>query len=157
MTLYHGSNITIMNPDIVHSRKHLDFGCGFYVTPLHGQAEKWVEKFMRFGETGIINIYELDDRALQEYKVLKFETYSSEWLDFITGCRMGKDTDEYDLIMGGVANDRVFNTCELYFKQYIDSRTAIERLHFEKPNYQICLKNQQIIDKYLRFERSERL
>lgn len=59
--------------------------------------------------------------------------------------------------MGGVANDRVFNTCELYFKQYIDIHTALERLRFEKPNYQICLKSQKIIEQYLHFERSERL
>ena len=66
MILYHGFNVTIMNPDIVHSRKHLDFGCGFYVTPLREQAEKWVEKFMRFGETGIADMHCMSEWYLVE-------------------------------------------------------------------------------------------
>lgn len=30
MILYHGSNMEILKPDILHSRKNIDFGCGFY-------------------------------------------------------------------------------------------------------------------------------
>lgn len=33
----------------------------------------------------------------------------------ILNCRSGKDITDYDLVMGGVANDKVFNTVELYF------------------------------------------
>lgn len=157
MIVYHGSNIEIAKPDILHSRKNLDFGCGFYVTSILEQAEKWVEKFIRFGENGIVNQYELDERILSEGKVKNFDSYSEEWLDFIIACRMGQDVYDYDLVIGGVANDRVFNTCELYFKGYIDKNTALDRLRFEKPNQQICLKNQAIIDNYLHFERSKQL
>ena len=28
MTLYHTSNVIVPQPDTVHSRRHLDFGCG---------------------------------------------------------------------------------------------------------------------------------
>lgn len=157
MILYHGSYLTIEKPDVLHSRKKLDFGSGFYVTPLREQAEKWVDKYIRFGRDGIINKYELDDIVWEKCKILKFDTYSEEWLDFIVSCRIGKDTQVYDLIMGGIANDRVFNTCELYLKHYIDKNTALDRLRFEKPNYQICIKNQETIDKYLQFEGSEHL
>lgn len=78
-------------------------------------------------------------------------------MDFITSCRIGDDTEKFDLIIGGVANDKVFNTCELYFMHYIDKATALERLRYEKPNRQYCFKNQLTIDTYLHFERSERL
>ncbi|MCM1136748.1 MAG: DUF3990 domain-containing protein [Clostridium sp.] len=156
MTVYHGSNIEIVRPDIVHSRSRLDFGKGFYVTTLLSQAAKWVERFCRSGGEGIINIYQLDEAVWTETKVLRFDDYSGEWLDFITACRQGDDTEEFDLVSGGVANDRVFNTCELYFKQYISKEAAIDRLRYEKPNQQICFKNQQTIEKYLRFEGSER-
>ena len=44
---------------------------------------------------------------------------------------------KYDLIIGGVANDKVFNTCELYFKQYIGKEATLDRLRYEKPNCQI--------------------
>lgn len=157
MTLYHGSNMIILEPDMTHSRKNIDFGCGFYTTPIREQAEKWCEKFVRRGKDGILSIFELDEKAFADCRILDFTVYSEEWLDFVTACRMGKDTMEYDLIMGGVANDKVFNTCELYFKHYIDKGTALDRIRYEKPNRQICFKNQETIDDYLHFERSERL
>ena len=47
MILYHGSFLEIAKPDLVHSRPYVDFGRGFYVTPLHEQAEKWCGKFNR--------------------------------------------------------------------------------------------------------------
>lgn len=157
MILYHGSEIEIRKPDIYHSRKNLDFGSGFYTTPLRQQAEKWCEKFIRRGRTGVISRYVLDDSILETCRILRFDSYSEEWLDFITNCRMGADTEAYDMILGGVADDKVFNTCELYFKHYIDKGAALDRLRYEKPNHQICFKKQEIIEKYLRFEGSERL
>ena len=49
MILYHGSFLEIEKPDLVHSRPNVDFGRGFYVTPLYEQAEKWCGKFKRRG------------------------------------------------------------------------------------------------------------
>lgn len=157
MILYHGSHLEIKVPDIVHSRKNLDFGCGFYTTPLYEQAEMWCEKFIRRGKNGIISCYRLDESVFENCRKLEFYDYSEDWLDFITNCRMGLDVSSYDLIIGGVANDKVFNTCELYFKHYIGKDAALDRLRYEKPNRQICFKNQEILDKYLHFERSEQL
>ena len=34
MILYHGSNMEISSPDLLHSRTNVDFGRGFYTTPL---------------------------------------------------------------------------------------------------------------------------
>ena len=34
MKLYHASDIVIENPDVYNSRAHLDFGRGFYLTPM---------------------------------------------------------------------------------------------------------------------------
>lgn len=157
MILYHGSDTEIRKPDIFHSRKNLDFGSGFYVTPLYQQAEQWCAKFIRRGKEGIISYYSFDDCALKKCRILEFDSYSEEWLNLIANCRMGTDTMEYDMILGGVANDKVFNTCELYFKRYIDKNAALSRLRYEKPNYQICFKKQEIIEQYLHFERSEKL
>ena len=41
MNLYHGSFVTVDKPDLVHFRANVDFGKGFYVTPIYEQAEKW--------------------------------------------------------------------------------------------------------------------
>lgn len=37
----------------------------------------------------------------------------------------GKDATDYDLVVGGVANDKVFNTVELFFDGWIDKAEAI--------------------------------
>lgn len=44
MILYHGSYIEISKPDLGHSRKNVDFGAGFYTTPIREQATKWCGK-----------------------------------------------------------------------------------------------------------------
>ncbi len=59
MIVYHGSTEIIKNPDVVHSKKYLDFGRGFYITTFENQAKKWaVRKGMRQKKTAIVNVYE---------------------------------------------------------------------------------------------------
>lgn len=154
MILYHGSYVEIFEPDLQHSRTNVDFGRGFYVTPLYEQAEKWCGKFKRRGEMGVISRYFYDENRESELKILKFDSYSEDWLDFILSCRSGKDVTEYDLVMGGVANDKVFNTVELFFDGLIDKLEAIKRLRYEHPNMQICFRTERAL-KLLHFEGSE--
>ena len=156
MILYHGSFLEIAKPDLVHSRPNVDFGRGFYVTPLYEQAAKWCGKFKRRGKDGIISRYEYDERREAELKTLKFDSYSEEWLDFILNCRSGKDSTDYDFVVGGVANDKVFNTVELFFDGLIDKTEAINRLRYEKPNLQICFRTEKALS-LLHFEGSETL
>ena len=157
MILYHGSNVEVSKPDTLHSRKNLDFGSGFYTTPLLEQAQKWCEKFKKRYRSAFISKYDFLEKALSECTILKFNSYSANWLDFIVKCRLGHDTSEYNIIIGGVANDKVFNTCELFFRGYIPQETALERLRFEKPNIQFCFKDQTTINNYLKFIGSEKL
>lgn len=110
MILYHGSFVVVNQPDLVHSRKNVDFGKGFYVTPIFEQAEKWCNRFKRRGKEGVVSRYTFDEEACKDLNVLKFDAYSEEWLDFILNCRSGQDGTNYDLVIGGVANDKVFNT-----------------------------------------------
>lgn len=154
MTFYHGSFLEIAKLDLVHSRSNVDFGCGFYVTPLREQAIKWCGKFKRRGKDGIISRYVYDESRANKLKTLKFNSYSEEWLNFIVNCRGGKDTTDYDLVVGGVANDKVFNTVELFFDGLIDKTEAINRLRYEKPNLQICFRTEKALS-LLHFEGSE--
>ena len=157
MILYHGSHVEVKKPDLAYSRNNLDFGKGFYTTPIQEQAEKWASRFQRRGKKGIVSIYEIDETILDQISVLRFASYSEEWIDFILKCRRGQDDTDYDIVIGGVANDKVFNTVELYNENLIDKAEAIKRLKYEKPNLQICFRNQTIMDEYLKFERSEML
>lgn len=154
MMLYHGSYLEIAEPDLTHSRSNVDFGRGFYVTPLYEQAAKWCSKFKRRGKDGIISRYTFDKNREAELKTLKFDSYSEGWLDFILNCRSGKDITDYDLVAGGVANDKVFNTVELFLDELIDKSEAINRLRYEKPNLQICFRTEKALG-LLRFEGSE--
>ncbi len=153
MNLYHGSNIEITKPDLKHSRSNVDFGRGFYTTTIYDQAVKWCNKFICLGENGVVSQYVLDEACLSELDVLKFDAYSQDWLDFILNCRSGNDSTSYDIVMGGVANDKVFNTVELFFDGLIDKAEAIKRLRYEKPNMQMCLRSEKALQ-YLRFDGS---
>lgn len=157
MIIYHGSYMEVIKPDITHSRANVDFERGFYTTPLMEQAQKWCKKFKDKKKSVVVSIYNFDEKAFEKCKTLKFDAYSEEWLDFILKCRRGEDTSDYDIVMGGVANDKVFNTVELFFDGLIDKNEAIKRLRYENPNFQIVFRFQKVLDKYLHFERSEQL
>ena len=157
MIVYHGSYLEISTPDLLHSRTNVDFGRGFYVTPLYEQAAKWCERFKQRGRSGVISCYRFDEKAYQNLKIMKFDSYSEEWLDFVLTCRIEKDITDYDIVIGGVANDKIFNTVELYFDNLIDKKEAIRRLRYEKPNLQICFRSQKALNEYLHYERSEQL
>ena len=158
MILYHGGLKAIIKPDISFSRDNTDFGKGFYTTSIKTQAEKWTSRFKRRFGHGILSIYEVNETELRKNaSVLEFENYSLQWLDLIIKCRQGKVLSGYDLIIGGIANDDVFNTLELYFREYIDKEEAIKRLKYEKPNIQYCFKSQQVIEKYLRYTGMENI
>lgn len=156
MILYHGSYVEIKIPDLKHSRLNVDFGCGFYTTPIKEQAEKWCTKFKRRGRNGIVSRYSFNPELIGNLKVLKFDAYSEDWLDFILSCRSGKDCTDYDIVIGGVANDKVFNTVELFFDGLIDKKEAIQRLRYEKPNLQICFRTEKALLQ-LHFEGSEQI
>ena len=91
MIVYHGSWLEVKKPDLKHSRSDVDFGKGFYVTPLRDQAVKWCGKFKRRGKHGIVTIFEFKEDVQENLKILKFDSYSEEWLDFIMNCRREKD------------------------------------------------------------------
>jgi hypothetical protein len=99
----------------------------------------------------------LADEAFNKFTVLRFDSYSEEWLDFVFSCRRDQDRSSYDIVMGGVANDIVFDTVELYFQDLIDKTEAIKRLRYAKPNAQLCIRTQSVIERFLRFEGSEAL
>ena len=154
MIVYHSSNFIVDKPDVLHSRNALDFGKGFYVTVFHDQALRYAERFTLRGQKAYVNIYELNE-AWRNENVKTFKVYDSEWLDFIASNRKMGIVHQYDAVEGGVANDKIFRTVELYLAGDITKETALSRLRYERPNHQICILKQSIIDKYIRFIRTE--
>jgi len=156
MILYHGSYLTIEKPNISFSRDNVDFGRGFYTTPIKEQAVNWSDRFKHKKGQSVVSAYEIDEYMLSKNAtILEFATYSDEWLDFIVSCRRGENIGSHDVVIGGVANDKVFDTIQLFFDGLVDKSEAIKRLRYEKPNIQYCFRNQSIIDGFLKFVSSE--
>ncbi len=157
-TLYHGSNVVVEHPLVNIGRHDLDFGPGFYLTPLLEQATKWAMrvKTIRRAEQAIVNSYRFmqpKDRSIK-----RFEAYDKEWLDFIVDSRAGKQPWKgFDIVEGGVADDRVIDAVEAYINGYADVEHTLSKLMYYKPSYQICILSQEIVDKYLQFKSYERI
>lgn len=156
MILYHSSTVEVTVPDTLHSRKDLDFGKGFYLTTLHEQAIKYAQRFLRRGQTAVLNTYEIDN-DLSEWKIKVFTEYNAEWLEYISKCRDGRDDSEFDMVVGGIANDKVIDTLEDYFSGKIDAGKALGQLKYEKPNIQYCIRSQDMLDKCLKHKESKKL
>lgn len=157
MTVFHGSTEEIISPLVNVGRRNLDFGQGFYITDLKQQALSWATRPANQGQKKFLNVYELDmdDIYQSDYHILHFDKYGREWLDFVVANRKGEGLwKKYDLIEGGIANDRVFNTVELYATDLITAEEALQRLSYHKPNNQICITNQEIIERYLHYTES---
>lgn len=155
MIVYHGSTEIIKNPDVIHSKKYLDFGKGFYITSFENQAKKWaIRKGMRQQKSAIVNVYELTE-DWSCLNVLSFEKENEKWLDFVCSCRKGIELNqEYDIIIGNVADDDVFKTVDMYFKGIWDKKKVLEELRYYKLNNQICIVNQETLNKVLSFQKA---
>jgi hypothetical protein len=150
MKVYHASNVVVKLPDNIHSRKYLDFGQGFYVTTLYNQAFNYAQRFLRRKQDAWINTYELNYN-LSDWKILTFNSYSREWLEFVMKCRSGEPTDDYDMVIGGIANDKVIETLTLFFDNLISMDDALGRLKYEKPNIQYCIRSEKMMKECLSY------
>ena len=156
--VYHGGTEVINKPLCGIGRKDLDFGQGFYVTDIREQAVSWANNVsLKRQQPPLLNIYRLQrDEVLSRYRCKIFTVYDAEWLDFIVANRNGENVaSQFDFVEGGVANDRVIDTVNLYISGLMDFNTALSRLAEHRPNNQICILNQEIIDNYLTYDRTE--
>ena len=157
MIVFHTSNIAVLRPDVLHSRRYLDFGKGFYVTPTKMQAVNYAQRFSMWGEDAYLNSYEMTSPDTAKVRCKRFDKYDEEWLDYVSACRLGLPVEEFDIIEGGIADDKVFNTIDLYFTHMISKDEALRRLFAVRPNQQICFLSQQSIDACLTYLKTEKI
>ena len=134
MLLYHGSTMAVRKRIVSRGRGKTDFGMGFYTTTSRELAEKWAQiKRDRMGDEAhaIVSVFELDDAVLNNsaYHTRHFDGATAEWLDFVVGNRRGEVHHNFDLIMGPVANDKLYATITLYENGILDANAAIEQLN----------------------------
>ena len=157
MKLYHSSNMVVQQPDAYHSRKFLDFGCGFYLTSIYDQAVRYAQRFKRRGQQAWLNTYEFTLDNETQWTIIRFEAYDAQWLDFVAQCRDGKEVGDYDMVIGGIANDRVILTLDRYFANEISQEEALGLLRFEKPNIQYCIRSERMLQACLTYVESEQI
>lgn len=144
--LYHGSNVIIQHPDIQKGRLDVDFGQGFYLTGNLGMASKWA---CHMSGKPYVNIYTLDQSELS-IKNLKAD---KEWLNFVARNRTGRTEpfpinfipEDYDIIIGPVADDRLSVTLDLYYDGMISAEKATKIINCMGYGSQIVLKTSKAV------------
>lgn len=153
MICYHGSDTIVDFPKILEPKRPLDFGGGFYVTTSEAQAEKWAVKvaLRNNHQHKCVNRYEFDlETAKADLTVIHFEIADELWLDFICDNRSGKPTGEYDIVIGPVADDRVYRVVVEYENGDLDRETALKRLKTEALCDQILFHTDKALE-YLKY------
>lgn len=151
MELYHvGFNI-IDEIDLKRGRINADFGQGFYLSPNLDFSKKWAG--ISNDHDTIINYYSLSTEGL---KILEFKEKNKEWLDYIFKNRNGyKDLyKEYDLIIGPISNDTIFDLYGIITSGLINKDTALKILDNAPLYYQVVIKTDKAKSqlKFLKYE-----
>lgn len=157
MYLYHGSNQIVQNPIIIAPNRGIDFGTGFYTTANHNQASEYAKKIIkkRNGES-IVNVFEINEIILNNYKVQRFSYPDENWLKFVVANRQNiNQNSEYDLIIGPVANDDVFKTIQLYESGVLNIQQTLDVLKIKTLFNQYVFKNDIILQelKFINYEK----
>jgi len=160
--LFHGSNVEVSNIDLNKGVLKKDFGNGFYTTSSKKQAEKFAQiKAKRYSaNVGYVSVFEF--RCDEGLKVKQFETADLNWLNFVLFNRGFTQenvlNDNYDVIMGPVANDTVGLVLnQLIIGTYGDplslsaKEIAIKFLEPEKLYNQVLFRTEKSIEN-LRFK-----
>lgn len=145
MKVYHGSYVAIRTIDLSWGRPDRDFGRGFYVTRFREQAQEWAN---RKGEDkhvqGIVSEFIFDECIWEdvELKLLRFDGYTEDWLDFIVKNRQNrtrtKQMHDYDIVEGPIADDAVTVRVNDYIRGDVSKKDFLEELKFRRPTHQIC-------------------
>ena len=137
--LFHGSNMKVEVPDLVHSKPFKDFGRGFYLSADKQQA--WDMAFQKVSQTkeGKAEVTEfLFDEAVMasgDLKVLSYPDYCEEWALFVLANRNKNNEQpihDYDIVYGPIADDGVTFQLRRYEGGVISLSRLVEELKYAK-------------------------
>ncbi|MBE6129149.1 MAG: DUF3990 domain-containing protein [Erysipelotrichaceae bacterium] len=122
--LYHTGFEIIPEPDITAGRRNADFGQGFYLSDDQEFSKRWAKQ--RKGLSVYLNCYELDPDGLN----IRHFARDADWFEYIFANRSGqKDAmAAYDVIIGPVANDTLYDTWGIITSGLIGTEQALELL-----------------------------
>lgn len=125
MRLYHGSNCRISKVDLSFSRRYMDFGPGFYLTPDFQRAIIMANRAVTLNGNGNpeINPFIFNKSSCAEnLSILEFKSCSWDWASFIIQNR-DKSLNppfehDYDVVIGPVADSRVDPEIKKYKEEF---------------------------------------
>lgn len=150
----------------------LDFGYGFYLTPIKKQAEQFILKLLEYNkDDNSFDFIEYDEKKLEDLKtpvVLEFNflplewyesndfnvkilsSYDDEFAEFVFNNRLcnlyKKKQHNYDLIFGVMSDSIPTVLIEKYKNNEINKQEVIEGLKKTTSNKQLSIHNQSLCD-----------
>lgn len=89
---------------------------------------------------------------------LDFGEDLDSWIDFVCDCRDGGEQYlQYDVIIGKVANDKVFRVVDMYHQGIWDKDRALKEIRVYPTYDQIAFVTQDAINQLLKFVKSEEM
>lgn len=150
MKLYHGTNAEIQQIDLGESRVGKDYGIGFYLTPdkhiAQRQAERKLEQF-GIGKACVYE-YEIDEAAMSELRVLRFDSYTLEWARFVLKNRKNRtrtQIHDYDIVVGPIADDVIGYQIRRVEEGIISESQFLEEIKFHKVTIQYMFATMESI------------
>ena len=100
-------------------------------------------------------MYDFDiEKAEAELKIIRFDKADNEWLDFVSVNRKGQCQEIYDIVIGPVADDGVYEVVRFYEIGVYDLEETLKRLKVEKLYNQVLFHTEKSLT-YLKFIRTE--
>ena len=155
MKLYHGGINRVEKPILLQVSRKLDFGAGFYTTSDFEQAKRWatIKQQRNNSERAVVSVYNLNPSKALNIKEFKYA--DEKWLDFIMKHRMGLNiSNKFDIIIGPVANDTLYETLSLYERGILTHEETIVRLKVHELTDQITFKTEKALS-FLNYESEE--
>ena len=86
------------------------------------------------GGEPIVTKFEFNDLLLQssDLRIKTFADYSEEWADFVFANREGHEVEQYDIVYGPIANDKVGLQIRKLKDGSIDKAEFLNRLKYMK-------------------------
>ncbi len=154
LIIYHGSDNIIDKPNYEGGRKFSDFGRGFYATTNIEMAKSWATR--KKDKPSYVNKYMFNVDGLNS---LTFDL-DIHWILFIAYNRglilndeinnilnkKYENIHEYDVIIGPTADDKMFDTLNLFFNNNITIDHCLHALNSMDLDVQYNIKTQAGID-----------
>ena len=161
MIVYHGSNTTVTEINLLKCRPYKDFGRGFYLTDIREQAEKMAQRMARlYGGTPFVSAFNFNETALCSYglRTLAFEHPCKDWALFVMnnrdkkfndiGCALCNQDNKYDIVAGPVANDDIAFLFRTFTRGLIDIEALVRGLEYKELTSQYSFHTEESL-KYL--------